>query len=272
MAAAVDAQSNRATLPSKPKQVLLTNDDGPESPFFYPFAEGLRNTLDWNTYVCIPDSNWSYVSKSLKPPKTKFQVQRKAQDEARVPISPASCVNLGLYQLCRDCDLVISGPNIGHNLGRAAILSSGTVGAALEGCIHGKKAIAISFPFKGYNSWTNEDIDAAVKVALDVTQKLWNDWNEGQHPPGSVFYNVNVPLWSCKEGEVERLETEIDQTVGYTSLYKIEKDSNEVSWSPTGERVFDMPNAIEGGDVAAVRDGHVSITKLAPTFQSMKNA
>ena len=99
MAAAVDAQSNRATLPSKPKQVLLTNDDGPESPFFYPFAEGLRNTLDWNTYVCIPDSNWSYVSKSLKPPKTKFQVQRKAQDEARVPISPASCVNLGLYQV-----------------------------------------------------------------------------------------------------------------------------------------------------------------------------
>lgn len=28
--------------PATPKRVLLTNDDGPDSPFFYPFAERLK--------------------------------------------------------------------------------------------------------------------------------------------------------------------------------------------------------------------------------------
>jgi 5'/3'-nucleotidase SurE len=185
----------------KPVRVLLTNDDGPESPFFHKFATSLRETLQWNTFVCLPDSNWSYVSKSVSKTKN-FDIDFKAKDEAHVPISPASCVNLGLYQLCQDCDLVVSGPNIGHNLGRSAVLSSGTVGAALEGCLHGRKAIAVSFPFKGWYSWTDEDVDSAVKVATEVTASLWENWNDKQDgPAGSVFYNVNVPLWSCNGNE-----------------------------------------------------------------------
>lgn len=137
----------------QPRRVLLTNDDGPASPFLARFAEGMRRKLGWPTYVCIPDSNWSYVSKSLKPPESNFCVDlshsRSAEEqEARVPVSPASCVNLGLYDLAQDADFVVSGPNVGHNLGRSSILSSGTVGAALEACIHGRKAVAVSFPFK----------------------------------------------------------------------------------------------------------------------------
>ena len=113
--------SARADLP-RPRRVLLTNDDGPDSPFFHKFAEGLRNQLNWPTFVCIPSSNWSYVSKSLKPPEGPFEVdfthsKTDAEQEARCPISPASCVNLGLYELAKDCDLVVSGPNIGESLG-----------------------------------------------------------------------------------------------------------------------------------------------------------
>ena len=84
----------------KPVRVLLTNDDGPESPFFHKFAKSLRRTLQWNTFVCIPDSNWSYVSKSVSKTKS-FDVDFKAKDEAHAPISPASCVNLGLYQVSK---------------------------------------------------------------------------------------------------------------------------------------------------------------------------
>lgn len=32
--------------------------------------------------------------------------------------SPATCVNLAVYSLIPDVDLVISGPNVGHNVGR----------------------------------------------------------------------------------------------------------------------------------------------------------
>ena len=187
----------------------------------------------------------------------------------------------------------MSGPNIGHNLGRSAILSSGTVGAALEGCIHGRKAMAVSFPFKGWGSWTEEDIDSAVKVATDVAASLWENWDDKQDgPAGSVFYNVNVPLWACKEaedkgGKIKWVDTGIDDTVGYTSLFQ-RKDKREEEgegegegevaeegsyvWQPGGERVFDSESVKEGGDVAAVKDGHVSISKLTPTFQAAPQA
>ena len=269
---------NTTTTRKAPGKVLLTNDDGPESPFFHKFATGLRESLRWNTFVCIPDSNWSYVSKSVSKTKN-FEVNHVSEEEVHVPISPASCVNLGLYELCQDCDLVLSGPNIGHNLGRSAVLSSGTVGAAIEGCLHGRKAIAVSFPFKGWYSWTDDDIDGAVEVALDVTQSLWNNWDDTTCPAGSTFYNVNVPLWACNKTKVDTksvqwIETGIDETVGYTSLFKVSEEEKQgakvsYSWSPGGERVFDSENPQKGGDVAAVKQGHVSISKLRPNFQSM---
>jgi 5'/3'-nucleotidase SurE len=76
--------------------------------------------------------------------------------------SPATCVNLALYQLASDCDLVLSGPNIGHNVGRSAVLSSGTVGAAIEGVIAGRRAMAVSFPFKdGFGNWSREEVGSS---------------------------------------------------------------------------------------------------------------
>jgi len=65
---------------------------------------------------------------------------------------------------------------------------------------------------------------------------------------------------------MERVETAIDPAAGYTSLFSIGEDG-AVKWDPTGQRVFDSPDAQEGGDVACVRDGKVSITRLKPTFQ-----
>ena len=50
------------------------------------------------------------------------------------------------------------------------MLSSGTVGAALEGSIAGRKAVAVSFPFfQGWDNWSAADVDTAVQVALPLT-------------------------------------------------------------------------------------------------------
>jgi Survival protein SurE len=50
----------------------------------------------------------------------RCQVHRKAEDDYHIEASPASCVNLALYDLASDADLVIAGPNVGHNAGRCA--------------------------------------------------------------------------------------------------------------------------------------------------------
>ena len=49
-----------------------------------------------------------------------YQVHRKAEHDYHIEASPASCVNLALYDLAPDADLVIAGPNVGHNAGRCA--------------------------------------------------------------------------------------------------------------------------------------------------------
>ena len=50
---------------------------------------------------------------------------------------------LGLLDLCRGADLVLSGVNHGYNLG-ADIFYSGTVAGAVEAALRGVPAIAVS--------------------------------------------------------------------------------------------------------------------------------
>lgn len=47
---------------------------------------------------------------------------------------------------------------------RASVLSSGTLGAAMEASLAHRKAIALSFPFNGWGSWDDDDIATAVEV------------------------------------------------------------------------------------------------------------
>ncbi|KAL3149811.1 hypothetical protein ABBQ38_013636 [Trebouxia sp. C0009 RCD-2024] len=183
--------------------------------------------------------------------------------------SPATCVNLALYSLVPDVDLVISGPNVGHNVGRASVLSSGTLGAAMEASLAHKKAIAISFPFNGWGSWTEEDIQTAVQMAGQVATQLWEEWQSGT-VEADVF-NVNVPLgFKTVEGtpvEPEILRTTVDMQSQYSSLYKAtEGKSGAFEWAPKGLKPFDLPAPTAGGDVAAVKAGHVSISPLRTGF------
>lgn len=59
--------------------------------------------------------------------------------------SPADCVNFGIYQLCREApDLVVSGVNMGYNVSLSYILSSGTIGAAMESYLAGFPSLSLS--------------------------------------------------------------------------------------------------------------------------------
>jgi len=247
--------------PPRPVRVLISNDDGPDTPFLAPFVDYVRNVLGWQCFVCIPDDNFSFVSKSIT--RSPLEVRRQENGVVHVTGSPATCVNLALYQLASDCDLVLSGPNIGHNVGRSAVLSSGTVGAAMEGVIAGRRAMAVSFPFKdGFGKWSPEEIDSAVTAAGETVSTLWDEWDSDQQ--GVELYNVNVPLGFVAgngNGEWVREHTFVDTLAGYSGLFGSTTE-DRYEWSPTGIRAFDSEQVQEGSDVAAVRDGKVSITPL----------
>jgi len=277
------SSKNKPNSQPPPVRVLLTNDDGPLSPFFVAWVEHVRSSLSWRCFVAPPAEGQSFVSKAVATGNNHSSSSNNGGgggislikvDDETVYISgpPATAVNLALHHLATDCDFVVSGPNIGHNVGRGSVLSSGTVGAALEGAVSGKKSIALSFPFKnGYGNWTEEELRLAVEASGRVVADLWTNWGEGVD-----LYNINVPLDFNRQKEERKEEgeeefeisaTTVDPGAQYSSLYKIAHPdaAHDFEWGPSGLRVFDEANGVAaaaGGDVEAVREGRISVTAL----------
>lgn len=105
--------------------------------------------------------------------------------------TPASCVQIGLYHYFQDrgpVDLVVSGPNYGRNTTALFALSSGTIGAAMEGAVCGKRSIALSYAF----SSRNHDpvvIAEASRHSVRLIEYLARNWADGVG-----LYSINVPL------------------------------------------------------------------------------
>src|SRR6185295_873690 len=97
--------------------------------------------------VVVPHVERSWVGKSI----SRFDVIRVEKGE-RDGISlytatgtPADCASLAIHTLFPERpDLVVSGITLGLNFGLAFLLSSGTVGAAIEASIAGVPALAFS--------------------------------------------------------------------------------------------------------------------------------
>lgn len=105
--------------------------------------------------------------------------------------TPASCVQIGLYHYFEDrgpIDLVVSGPNYGRNTTALFAMSSGTIGAAMEGAVCGKRSIALSYAF----SSRNHDpvvIAEASQHSVKLIEYLHANWANDVD-----LYSVNVPL------------------------------------------------------------------------------
>lgn len=192
-----------------PKHLVVTNDDGPDSPFFQAWLATLEREGAAPFTVVVPATNFSFVAKSLSA--GPIRVVRSSINRYAVSGSPSTCINLALHQLegtrdlPKDEILILSGPNIGHNCGLASILSSGTVGAAVEGTLLGVKSIALSFPFfNGYNNWPEGEIQDACRVTLDLVRGIWKEWPA----EGETVFNVNVPMGAASSTEVRRTVVE----------------------------------------------------------------
>jgi len=132
----------------KPIQILLTNDDGIQSPGLWA-AAGALSELGY-VHVVAPRDQFSGAGRSL--PSTsdgiitpqQMQVNGKLWTVYSVGGTPAQAI---LHAICEILperpDLVVSGINYGENLG-VGVTVSGTVGAAMEGAGNGIPALAVS--------------------------------------------------------------------------------------------------------------------------------
>ena len=162
--------------------------------------------------------------------------------------TPADCVVLGVHLLGRP-DLVVSGINIGVNLG-LDLTHSGTVAAALEGTSLGIPSIAFSLDTSGEELNFTLAAEWAVRIARLVMRRGL---------PKGVLLNVNFPAGVPKGVRVTRLSTHHWED---TVVERLDPEGRPYYWiagTPVGEEE-------EGTDLHAVRHGYISITPVSLDF------
>ena len=161
-------------------RILLSNDDGYFAPGLAHLADALADLGD--VVVVAPERDRSGASNSLTLDRP-LAVRRSANGFMFVNGTPTDCVHLAVTGLLEALpDLVVSGINLGANMGDDTIYS-GTVAAATEGFLLGIPSVALSLTSKAGRNFA-----AAARVARDIVRRFQSQPID--HP---VLLNVNVP-------------------------------------------------------------------------------
>lgn len=228
-------------------KVLVTNDDGIE-------AIGLRSLVDelaargHMVYVAAPARNMSGTGKAVSfPARMKRTTYPGAAGAWSIDSTPATTVLVALlYLLGEEPDLVVSGVNKGPNMGLDDILTSGTVGAALEAAIHGIPSVAVSL---ATDSGTMESYRRAAGIGVTVGEVL------AAHG-APLAANVNVPEEGVRGVKITR-------PARNSYRLRLHYDGDVIDHERLGYRARYWDSG-PGTDVEAVLSGYTSITLLDP--------
>jgi 5'-nucleotidase len=237
--------------------ILLTNDDGVNSIGLWAAYDALVPIAD--VTVVAPATQQSAVGRSISifEPLRATQVTINGVKAWAVAGKPTDAVIIGLYSLNLKPAMVVSGINIGENLSTESIMTSGTVGAALEASNQGVKGIAFSLQVEDQGDkfddprYHAQSFEAAKKVVRDVAGLVL----EHGFGPQTDVINVNIPSRVKGGYEVTRL------------AHKLFHTGVEKRLDPRGRPYFWIngplvEDAEEGTDVHAIRKGTISITPI----------
>jgi 5'-nucleotidase len=162
-------------------RVLLTNDDGIQAPGLSALADALATIADVTVVAPSGERSGASHSISVRRPVTCEQVGDRRWS---VDGTPADTVIIALNRILdRKPDLVVSGVNLGANIGQN-IHYSGTVGAALEATLNRVPAFAISIATRNAAC----DFAPTARLGRELAGLLFE---EGL--PEGILLNVNVP-------------------------------------------------------------------------------
>ena len=187
---------------SDEKLIMLTNDDGINSPGLRAAAEAL-SALGWVTVVA-PEEQWSGAGRSLLSHTggvihaQRQQIGGDHWEVFAVNGTPAQAVQHGLLELVnRPPDLVVSGINYGENVG-SGVTVSGTVGAALEAAAFGIRSLAVSLETSVEHHLSySEEVD--FSTAAHFTRFFAKLLLSIRLPPDVDMIKVDVPAPATPE-------------------------------------------------------------------------
>ncbi len=228
--------------------VLISNDDGI-------FARGLQVLYEelkglGKIYVVAPDRERSAVSHALSLHRP-LRVKEVKKNFFAVDGTPTDCVNIAINGLLPDKpDIVISGINFGPNLGDD-ITYSGTVSAAIEGCLLGLPSIAFSL--------ATLDPPAYFRPAGRIARRILEVFLEIGIPGGTIL-NVNFPnKRKCAYYKGIKFTRQGKRKYGEAIVEKIDPRGRKYYWIGGKDLGYEK---IPDSDILAVEEGFVSITPI----------
>ncbi|WP_457597739.1 5'/3'-nucleotidase SurE [Hydrogenimonas sp.] len=210
------------------KRILITNDDGFESPGLHALVEALRPL--GHITVVAPTLEKSACGHSLTLTRPLRFVEIDDDFFKLDDGTPTDCVYLSKYALFDERtppDLVVSGINKGANMGED-ITYSGTAAAAMEAVLQGIPGVAIS-QVCGHSGCREVDelgYELAKEAAFRVCRKIL----DGGFPlPKRRFLNINVPPIAPSECRGYRVTK---------AGYRLYGNDAQVHRNPRGEEYY----------------------------------
>jgi len=231
-------------------KILVTNDDGIFADGLYALFTEMQRLGE--TIAIAPATEQSAVGHAitLMTPLRINQVNRHGQFFGyAVNGTPADCVKLAVHAIMDEPpDLIVSGINLGANIG-TSVIYSGTVSAATEGTILAIPSIAISLA-----TFANPDFSFAAKFALKLAKKVLKNGL-----PRGTLLNVNIPPLAA--AEIAGVEVTRNSESKFEDIFEKRLDPRKrvYYWQAGVEQTYDLR---DGTDSAALRANKISVTPI----------
>jgi len=226
--------------------ILVSNDDGYQASGLAELARALAQVA--RVTVVAPDRDRSGASNSLTLDRP-LRATPQPSGFIAVNGTPTDCVHVAITGLMEEePDMVISGINLGANLGDD-VLYSGTVAAAMEGRFLGLPAMAVSL-----TSFEGRHFETAARAAMLLLARM-----QARPLPSDTILNVNVP------------DIPWEQVRGFRSTrlgYRHKSESVVRGTDPRGRPIYWIgpagpeADAGPGTDFHAIAQGYIAVTPL----------
>lgn len=227
-------------------RILISNDDGVTAPGLAALYGALADYAE--CVVVAPDQDKSGASSSLTLDRP-LHPHTLANGFISINGTPTDCVHLGLNGLLEpQPDMVVSGINLGANLGDD-VLYSGTVAAALEGRFLDRPSFAFSL--------VSRQVDNLATAAF-FARKLLEAHASLDLPPRTVL-NVNIPNLPLEKIRGIQLTRLGHRARAAAPVRVVDPRGKAGYWIAAAG---DAEDGGPGTDFHAVMQGYVSITPL----------
>lgn len=242
------------------KHILITNDDGYDAIGIKALIEALLPLA--KITVVAPAINKSACGHSLTLDRPLRMVEIDDDFYKVDDGTPTDCIFISLNNLFKEGfkpDLVVSGINIGANMGED-ITYSGTAAGAMEAVLQGIPAIAISQVCKDQchdikNGW---NFELAKQTITTIAKKILdNDFPLGERK----FLNINIPAIKSSQCNGIKITKAGYREYGNDTHRHLNPRGEEYYWIGLHPLIWQSsPN--KDCDFEAIKEDCVSITPI----------